>query len=446
MALDKDGLLDLIATDFPDNTTGDISPADLRTVTSQIVTSAANLEELTVQDFLGPVTFDGSKVNILNRRVINEYADFPDPLLPDTQYYIGSAITLPTTLPASWTNMPNNIEFTGTAIASKLTWNGTGTLFGGSDVVGFRCFTILISAPNAKLFDFQQVSVTTTVNVIGCRILACDEIGVFNVANFFYNTTQCFNANKGITTGAMSTIANINSSTTITTDPAFIFCDISLSTFNTFDFVSLRVNGPSGAIWLKGLPGNVNITSGQRATISSSQLTGAITPLSGITEDDIRFNFTGNSGVRDSNPDAIITLTANATATVISASSTDGSNSVLVAGTWVEKNASQYATTAAGKVSALYETDMPSPITAMLTLEPVSGTNKDIAAYIVIDGVVDVSSRAGPIRVDSNNQQQLTLVWQESQSSLLNTDVEIHVENVTDSTNILVSGAVLRIR
>jgi len=59
MALDKNDLLSLVATNLPDNTTGLITPSSVREVDEQIITANANLEELTNQTFKGPVTFDG---------------------------------------------------------------------------------------------------------------------------------------------------------------------------------------------------------------------------------------------------------------------------------------------------------------------------------------------------------------------------------------------------
>ena len=57
MALDKNDLLSLVATNKPDNTIGAITPAKSREVDEQIITANANLEELTTQTFLGPILF-----------------------------------------------------------------------------------------------------------------------------------------------------------------------------------------------------------------------------------------------------------------------------------------------------------------------------------------------------------------------------------------------------
>ena len=57
MALDKNDLLSLIATNLPDNTVGSITPALIRQVVEQMVTADANLEELTLQTLLGLIDF-----------------------------------------------------------------------------------------------------------------------------------------------------------------------------------------------------------------------------------------------------------------------------------------------------------------------------------------------------------------------------------------------------
>lgn len=57
MALDKNDLLSLVATNKPDNTTGLITPAKSREVDQQIITASANLEDVALQEFKGPLKF-----------------------------------------------------------------------------------------------------------------------------------------------------------------------------------------------------------------------------------------------------------------------------------------------------------------------------------------------------------------------------------------------------
>ena len=57
MALNKNNLLSLIATNLPDNTTGAITPSLLRQVLEQMVTADANLEESLGQVFNGDISY-----------------------------------------------------------------------------------------------------------------------------------------------------------------------------------------------------------------------------------------------------------------------------------------------------------------------------------------------------------------------------------------------------
>ena len=60
MALDKNDLLSLVATNLPDNTSGSITPAKHRQVDEQMISAAANLAETSTQTFLGPIEFPNS--------------------------------------------------------------------------------------------------------------------------------------------------------------------------------------------------------------------------------------------------------------------------------------------------------------------------------------------------------------------------------------------------
>ena len=58
MALDKNNLIALINTNLPDNDTQGITPAGVREVLQQMVSSDLNLDESTGQSIAGPITFE----------------------------------------------------------------------------------------------------------------------------------------------------------------------------------------------------------------------------------------------------------------------------------------------------------------------------------------------------------------------------------------------------
>lgn len=408
--------------------------------------------------FSGTLEFDGTDFTVVdlafastgsglnNTLKINEFSGFPDPLLPSTKYEIGDNILFPDILPATWNDLPANIEFSGTVVASKFTYNGTDTFLKGVDIGLLVVDSVVIDAPNAKVYDIVDVSVNTIVRLPSASIINCLQVGTFDCFAIVANIIDVASADQGIEiTGTKPVVISANKVTINSTQADFVGIDLGPSVLSTLEVVDFRSNAPVGAIAIKGLAANGNISLNQKATIASCEFSGGVVALDGINEDDFRYNFDTVTGVRDSNPDAIITMSGNTTATVISASSSDGSNAVLVAGTWLEKDASQYTTTAAGRITADFESPVPSPILITASVEPVSGTNKTIALYACIDGVIQFESGI-PVRIDSNNPLPMIVNWQEEMSSTANSYLELFVENRTDTTNILVSTAVSRVR
>ena len=165
---------------------------------------------------------------------------------------------------------------------------------------------------------------------------------------------------------------------------------------------------------------------------------GVDTILSGITIDDIRFAFRDNGALADSMPDALTSLTANAAATVVSVGVP-----TLVTGTWVSVRASHFTNTAAGRITYNGERNLVTPIDITVSIEPVSGTNKIVRCYIALNGAAVLASGIST-HVDASDPKVVTIPWQ---INLATTDfIEVFVENETDSVNLLVSDATLRVR
>lgn len=81
----KNALLIQIATLFADNANGDISPSDLRTGLSAMVSADLNLEELTTQEILGAINFTGgitknnldvATVDMVPENIPSAYCDY----------------------------------------------------------------------------------------------------------------------------------------------------------------------------------------------------------------------------------------------------------------------------------------------------------------------------------------------------------------------------------
>jgi len=86
---------------------------------------------------------------------------------------------------------------------------------------------------------------------------------------------------------------------------------------------------------------------------------------------------------------------------------------------------------------------MAGPIDISVTVEPASGNNKDISAYVAIDGTFQANSKT-TVRVDAANPKTITIPWQTDFD--LGTFIEIYVSNDTDNVSVLGNSAILRIR
>ncbi len=380
--------------------------------------------------------------------VVNSEADFPTPsggvitTADETGYFMGAAVTTANRFVMG----DNSIIFSWNFLSAPLTYTGSGNMFTGTDV-SFRLKELQTSCPNGTVFNVvHSTPGVHQLNLDDFQVLDCTSWGtVGNCLAIVFGGVASFESTDGITFSGTNTLVDINQMAQQTTGGAsFIGIDLGTSV-NTILAITRHqvISTVAGAFGISGLAAGGNIAAGQVARVTSSAYIGAVTALQTITTDDVQWKFSDNDGIDDSDPDALLAFRANATATVISATSTDGSNAVLVAGTWVEERASQFTTTAAGRATYNGIPDTIIPITVTASFEPVSGVNKDLAMYIAINGTA-VSETGMVRRTDSGNPGAVTAIWQIDAST---TDfIEVFVENQTDTINILVNAIVMRVR
>ncbi len=213
--------------------------------------------------------------------------------------------------------------------------------------------------------------------------------------------------------------------------------DLGSATFRNLEMDNLIMQNATGGFGVSGLASSGNIVSGNLATLTNSTFDGAIVALENITSKDIRWDMDKNTDIQPTRIDALLSMQNNATATVISAASTDGSNAVLVAGTWTVKETSKMTGTAAGRVTLDSEVDARLPFTSNIAVEPASGGAIVINAYVAINGVVDVDSRSKGT-ASSGSPASITLPWQNTYAATTGF-TEIFVENTVNGVDILVS-------
>jgi hypothetical protein len=316
----------------------------------------------------------------------------------------------------------------------KLTYTGTGTMFTSTNPA-LRISGVSIDCPTAKAFDMSS-SGTGVFQMIESTIVSCTSIGTIGTMFLVrLDGLTVSAATQGIDfTGAINILStenfiNFQSSGAVYDLGAAVFTSLSLSTNKMMS--STAVNFISGAV------DSANIAVGGFATVTNCRMPATTTPLTGVSTNNARWNFTSNDEIQDTRPDSLLSLSAQTT-TVI----TTVNVATLVLGTFTVISSAQMTATAAGR--ATYEGERPAalPITANLTIEPFSGTGKTISAYLAKNGTKIALSRVQST-MSATLPENLTVVWQDT---FVNGDYyEIFVENNTDAINLIVKNAVLRV-
>lgn len=374
------------------------------------------------------------------RVLVNELSDFPTPaagvitLAASTQYLLANDIALGT----------NRLVFSqGTALGGissivvSLTYTGTGDMLTFPDVLA-RVDDLTLDAPSGMVFNYTQTT-SGIFRVTNVSVVSCNKIGLFNGTNAvmrFSNFSPASVTSDGLEfTGNFRSVFYEGSAATIGAGALF---NLGTATFDSFILVTVlaTLNGTSNLI--SGATGSANINADGLGIVERALTSGAGTPLSGISVEDSLWQFDSNDDIADTRPDSLISMQANATNTVIAATSTP----VLVAGTWVLQGDSQFSFTAAGRMTYTGGRDARLPVMFSCSLEPASGTNILMSVLIAINGsVVAASQRNGT--GSAGSPTSITAPWQYTFST--GDYVEVFVQNIDTTANILVSSAIGRI-
>lgn len=379
---------------------------------------------------------------------INALSDFPNAvsgvitLEPNSAYLLTNSVSTSSRF----------VLQDGTALISysptiaTLTYTGTGTMLTAVDaraVLGGASF----SCPSGQFLDISETGAGNTkiFTVANCEVQECASLGTLN--NLFganVTNSSALDCDQGLTfAGTGWSLISLNEFGMISTNAAFVGVDLTGVISDGIEIANPFMAAPAGGIAVKGDAASANITAGNLGTLTGGNFPGSITPESGITvATAVRWRSLNNDGLPDTRPDGLLSMQGNATVTVISASSTDGSNAVLIAGAWDVGEVSHMAGTVAGRLTSTGERDVRFPVTASVSVEPASGTNVTISVYMVVDGVVDTDSRRTGT-ASSGSPTSVTLPWQLTFSE--GTYAEVYVENNDNSTDILVSSGILRV-
>ena len=339
----------------------------------------------------------------LNTIVINEEADFPDQdatsitLKALTRYCMGSLVT---TAKRFIIEPSAVLEGPGQTIPS-IAYTGTGSMFTSTGSWIMR--DLQYTCTNGTIFEATG---SQFVILKDSTCTSCLNVGTFTVAGLFATSSsfvgvtgqgaQLFGASFGVLFQACSIISS---------SPTFIGIDLGVITTDLFRMENSTLSGVSGSIGIKGLAGSANITSGNRAIVSATNLSaGAITPFSGIVPEDIRWFIAGVTGSQNSRNvgDALLTtlrIVPIVTATVFE--EVDGGN-------WTSRVQSRFTTDAAGVVTYNGEVGIEVMASGLATVDKVGGGADQIELRLAknwvpgdvgIDGSGGVTQNTNPTAV-----------------------------------------------
>lgn len=368
--------------------------------------------------------------------VVNQLSDFPSAVLgvitlaSDTEYAIRNDIST-----SDRFVLGNNTVITGSdEEVVNLTYTGVGNMFTGSSVTS-KLKNIKITCSSGTFLNFVG-SGTEIFQLVDSTVIA-STLGTIGGLNGVQLTSVQFNVttNGFLLTGSNGVMLTTSMLATIAAGTLF---DLGTSTFNGISFTDCFSTLNGSSVFLSGAASSANLNTGALGSVHNCRFFGAGTPLSTITVFDLQWQFFINDAIPETHKDALMSMTGNTTATVITVAGTP----VLIAGTWVQEHVSQFSTTAAGRITYNGIKDTHFDVTMSFSAEPVSGTNKVIGFYIYLNGTKITASEANAT-ISAGGAKRVTVVWRVSMST--GDYVEAYVENETDTVDVLVSDAVMRV-
>ena len=194
-----------------------------------------------------------------------------------------------------------------------------------------------------------------------------------------------------------------------------------------------NINVASGATFLDGAASSANFTTGF-GKVFVNAFSGAGTFVSGITNQDLRWTFLGNSGnggTQDTLTQAENYISSSA-ATTISIAGT----AVLIAGTYTSVEDKRFTVSTAGRLTYDGIEDIDVSVTVVLNAEMVSGGSKTCSFYLAKNGSTIASTQ-----MQNDLSNSVTSVTSVQGLVELSTDdyIEVFMANEDDTTNIQVN-------
>lgn len=389
--------------------------------------------------------------------VINGIGDFPNQtasiifLEPGNTYAVGSNLVsekrfVVRSESAASSESFDAISVVGTSPLIVWAYTGTGVMFTGVDVVlffvdnfGFRC-------TNAdEVFNIRDLNTLNRSSFImsnsfgfsdGPLVKISNKFGTFiNLDRIEINTcsaSQGAGVPDGITVGGTSNNSLVIEDLNIEgLDSSGIGLDFGTTVINTESRVgNLSLDGAVGSVGISGAAASANMAAGVIGTFQNNTFGSNMTPLSGVSESDLRLEFRTSAPVPNSSKTADSFLSASQTVTI-----TTAGVFVAIAGTnWLSDVEERFSTTTAGLVTYLSPISTQSQVAITATVEKVGGGTDEIELVIAINGSTVAKTISGTKNKDPTSLTSIGVF-----TLTTNDTIQAFVANIDSTANIVVS-------
>jgi len=377
-----------------------------------------------------------------NTIVVNKESDFPVQdgttitLATDTAYWIGSVFSTAKTIIGD-----GSILFSSGSTGSPLlTYTGTGSMF---KVTNSRLTIndITVDCPNGTLLEvigsgsgdsgermnLSEVVCANCVKVLDFKNAGAIIIDTVTMANVTGSAPFTF-------TGSNIVILSLSRVGVLGLIASAVCYDFGTAVSGDIEIIDNIVFGNAAATVISGLTGSGNIASGSIGEVSGSNFGAFTTPLSGITEQDARWDFIGNAGVSNSRNAADSFLTTLETVTIVTQSvfvQVNGTN-------WQTTVSDRFTSANTGIVTYIGERDVEVKVSGYATVAKVGGGADEIEIRFALNGTT--LERSG----GTTENASPTSVPLEALIPLTNGDeINFFVANNSSTSNVEVSKASL---
>jgi len=325
------------------------------------------------------------------------------------------------------------------------TWEytGSGNMFTGEDV-NVHMPNVRLNCPNGTVFDMSSPT-DAYGNIFyakGIIILNCAKVGHFNNINTVdISSGTAANATTGITVAGNTkwSIFSFDKFAMFSSSDSFTGIDFGTSLHQTLELNDLVLRAPSGAKGLQIAADSANLSTGNLATVTNGEFSGGLTPISGGTTSDIRWDYKANSGIPDSVSDALLAFNGNALETTIATKDV----AVKVNAVWTVVRSSRFTCTTDGRATFKAERDDFFPVDISISLISVGGTPIEVSVYLALDGEI-IADSVVSAAISGSDPEILSIPWQIGLSE--DNFNEVFVANNTNTNNVIAKASKLRVR